>query len=327
MGNPSRGLKTKMEIQWSDIMAIRANCPDGGPGTLIVALIRPPVFFREINPQPRKHTLWQTSSDFTNGQASIHRKHYLEFPPGILNKHYENLIQCDPRLKFLSQQPETVLESMPFYAQDSHQRGLDELRASGSGQVLSGKASSASYLSDILSPSITEISSVNHEQKDTASSLLPKEAPSPSSVLGTFANEGNSSYALSDSAALKKGEQLKVPGLRQSMSMTDLVNHIGNCLSEQVTSGNIPTDKASECQDILDNISQVLLSDTHNIAASDEKSVMKRVNSLWSLLQDPAAPSTSDVNQFDGSCSGRDDQHSYPHDPIHKTRCCLLDRS
>lgn len=32
------GLKSKIEIQWSDIMALKANCPDDGPGTLNVVV-------------------------------------------------------------------------------------------------------------------------------------------------------------------------------------------------------------------------------------------------------------------------------------------------
>ena len=33
------GLKNKIEIQWSDIMAINASCPDDGPETLDVVVI------------------------------------------------------------------------------------------------------------------------------------------------------------------------------------------------------------------------------------------------------------------------------------------------
>ncbi|KAM0939188.1 hypothetical protein DsansV1_C21g0167921 [Dioscorea sansibarensis] len=62
------GLKNKIEIQWSDIAAIKAAVPGNGPNTLDIV----PLFFRETNPQPRKHTLWQATSDFTGGQASIH---------------------------------------------------------------------------------------------------------------------------------------------------------------------------------------------------------------------------------------------------------------
>nr|XP_027122729.1 uncharacterized protein LOC113739658 isoform X2 [Coffea arabica] len=73
------GLKNKIEIQWSDIMALKGNYPDDGPGTLDVVLARQPLFFRETNPQPRKHTLWQATSDFTGGQASIQRYGNLSF--------------------------------------------------------------------------------------------------------------------------------------------------------------------------------------------------------------------------------------------------------
>lgn len=33
------GLKSKIEIQWSDIMAVKASCPDDGPSTLTVVVI------------------------------------------------------------------------------------------------------------------------------------------------------------------------------------------------------------------------------------------------------------------------------------------------
>lgn len=93
-------------------------------------------------------------------------------------------------------------------------------------------------------------------------------------------------------------EELKVTGLRPSMSMTDLVNHIGNCISEQVNSGNMHSNQASECQGILENIAHILMSDNQSAvaAASDEKSLMKKVNSLCSLLQDPV---TINNAQFD----------------------------
>lgn len=117
------GLKSKIEIQWSDIKAMKANLCDDGPGTLtltvmhyiyvmficsmrwncairvvifsfillqniglflkllswtlficcLLQLLRPPLFFKESDPQPRKHTVWQPIADFTDGQASIHR--------------------------------------------------------------------------------------------------------------------------------------------------------------------------------------------------------------------------------------------------------------
>lgn len=82
-------------------------------------LARQPLFYRETNPQPRKHTLWQATSDFTGGQASLYRRHCLQCPQGLLGKHYEKLIQCDPRLNFLSQQPEIPLVSPYFESKRS----------------------------------------------------------------------------------------------------------------------------------------------------------------------------------------------------------------
>ncbi|KAL7224391.1 hypothetical protein ACSBR1_025781 [Camellia fascicularis] len=66
------GLQSKIEIQWSDIIALKANLPDDGPGSLTVTLTKPSYFFKETNPQPRKHTLWQATAEFTDGQASLH---------------------------------------------------------------------------------------------------------------------------------------------------------------------------------------------------------------------------------------------------------------
>lgn len=40
------GLKNKIEIQWSDIMALKARCPDDGPSTLdVVVFTFAPFFF------------------------------------------------------------------------------------------------------------------------------------------------------------------------------------------------------------------------------------------------------------------------------------------
>ncbi|KAF2947373.1 hypothetical protein DAI22_02g365000 [Oryza sativa Japonica Group] len=99
------GLKRKIEIQWSDIIALKATCPENGIGTLDLVLARPPTFFKETDPQPRKHTLWQVASDFTGGQASIKRRHILQCQSSLLSKNFEKLIQCDQRLNYLSLQP------------------------------------------------------------------------------------------------------------------------------------------------------------------------------------------------------------------------------
>ncbi|KAG6494550.1 hypothetical protein ZIOFF_049590 [Zingiber officinale] len=108
------GLKSKIEFHWSDITAIKAVFFEGDHGALDIVLARPPLFFREIDPQPRKHIQWQATQDFTNGQACIHRRHLLQCPQASLSKNFEKLINCDPHLKLLSQQPDIILES-PYF--------------------------------------------------------------------------------------------------------------------------------------------------------------------------------------------------------------------
>ncbi|XP_073308323.1 uncharacterized protein [Primulina huaijiensis] len=98
-------LKSKMEVEWSQITAIRASLPDNSCGILEIELSNPPSFYQETSPQPKKHTLWHQISDFTGGPASKYRRHLVIFPPGILDKHYENLLQYDPSLFALSLKP------------------------------------------------------------------------------------------------------------------------------------------------------------------------------------------------------------------------------
>ncbi|KAL0412918.1 UNVERIFIED_CONTAM: hypothetical protein Sradi_1493500 [Sesamum radiatum] len=109
-----RALKNKIEILWSDISAIQFSIQDKEDGVLHIELNKPPSFFRESNPQPRKHTIWQLASDFTEGQASISRIHTLVFPPGVLNTHIQKLLSCDKRLFELSQQRFPSQES-PYF--------------------------------------------------------------------------------------------------------------------------------------------------------------------------------------------------------------------
>ncbi|KAH6826460.1 ATP-dependent DNA helicase [Perilla frutescens var. hirtella] len=94
-------LKSKIEVVWSDITAIKALMPPHQPGSLQIELGKPPLFFREIKPQPRKHTNWQEAGDFTQGHALLYRTHYATFPPGVLDTHYHKLLQCDQHLSQL----------------------------------------------------------------------------------------------------------------------------------------------------------------------------------------------------------------------------------
>ncbi|KAJ6694457.1 hypothetical protein OIU85_005169 [Salix viminalis] len=92
------GLKSKIEIQWNDIIGINASMLENQLGILQIELNEPPTFHEETDPQPRKHTIWKPASDFTGGQASICRRHFLTFPAGYLDKHYEKLLLNEPRL-------------------------------------------------------------------------------------------------------------------------------------------------------------------------------------------------------------------------------------
>lgn len=57
----------------------------------------------------------------------VPRCHYLQFPEGVLNRHYEKLVQCDPRLKALVDG--TLSGSSPHYdSSDSAFEGQSVLR-------------------------------------------------------------------------------------------------------------------------------------------------------------------------------------------------------
>ncbi|KAF7086456.1 hypothetical protein CFC21_089742 [Triticum aestivum] len=109
----NNGLKSKIEVQWLDITALKATCPEEGDGTLELMLSRPPMFFQETHPQPRKHTLWLAAPDFTCGQAIMCRRHVLRCSSSVLSRNFEKLIQCDERLNELSRQP-IIMSDSPF---------------------------------------------------------------------------------------------------------------------------------------------------------------------------------------------------------------------
>jgi len=284
------GLKNKIEIQWSDIMAIKATCPDDGPETLDVVLACQPLFFREINPQPRKHTLWQATSDFTGGQATVYRRHFVQCAEGLLGKHFEKLMQCDPRLNFLSQQPAVVLDNPYFESKNTLFGGMEEPE-----NAFILKTENGSDIFDLGNKSASAICSSNLDRADsvaTPSELNSQGTPPPVSdpcVNGEYA--GN---RMREIERLKLLDQIKLPGFHPSMSMSDLVNHLGQCISEQMTTVNPGISiHEEEKNSILEDIAQYLLSDSQVPPTSDEKSLMSRVNSLCCLLQ--RDPSTTNL--------------------------------
>lgn len=85
--------------------------------------------------------------------------------------------------------------------------------------------------------------------------------------------------------------QLKVPGLKASISVEDLVNHLGNCRADQRSAGDLPlTINDGKSKEVLEDLVQYLFSDTQSLPASDDKYLMARVDSLYSLLEKDTAP-------------------------------------
>uniref|UniRef100_A0A0E0DY36 TRF2/HOY1 PH-like domain-containing protein n=1 Tax=Oryza meridionalis TaxID=40149 RepID=A0A0E0DY36_9ORYZ len=287
------GLKSKIEIQWSDITALKASCPENGQGTLDVVLARPPLFFKETDPQPRKHTLWQATSDFTGGQASMNRRHFLQCPSSLLSKNFEKLLQCDQRLNQLSQQPDIILDSPVFEPRCSIFEDPVESKCQGFTNLkdeheLSGFSGS---LSPCSGSSMSAKIEVNDSIATQAGFLAQPGNPGPSAV-----NVQGVSRNVNGAPELNIPSwwsQLKVPGLRPSMSVDDLVNHLGNCISEQITSVN-PTLPSNEVptKETLEEIAQYLLGDAQGppTSTSDERSLMARVDSLCCLIQKDTPP-------------------------------------
>ncbi|XP_051150507.1 uncharacterized protein LOC127264942 [Andrographis paniculata] len=186
------GLKLKIEIQWSDITGLKADFPENESSSLTVVLARKPVFFRETNPQPRKHTLWQASEDFTDGQASVYLKHYIECSSGMLNKHYEKLIQCDTRLAILSKQPELVIDSPCLEPETS---SVPEISEESKG--------------DGLPSSVVDMTTINTNRRMN-NQQIPSAIPDPAN------NDAVSKQA--NSGTFPSDEALEYQGMLESVS-------------------------------------------------------------------------------------------------------------
>lgn len=280
------GLKNKIEIQWSDIIGLKAVYPDDKPGTLDVALVRQPLFFRETNPQPRKHTLWQATSDFTGGQASINRRHSLQCPPGLLGKNFEKLIQCDPRLNCLSKQAEISLESPYFEPRNSVFDKLDDVKNEFDIKIATGPA--IFDVRDEVSTSGTRssFSKNEHDFVGRYPDHFLHESPSPSSVIDSGVIENIKNNGMEELKNLTCWDRIRVPGLHTSISMNDLVSHLENQILEpSISNSPILSDDQRKSLEILEEISRCLFTDSRHTITSDEKSVMSRVNSLCCLLQ------------------------------------------
>ncbi|KAF0931073.1 hypothetical protein E2562_002442 [Oryza meyeriana var. granulata] len=265
------GLKRKIEIQWSDITALKATCPENGIGTLDLGLARPPIFFKETDPQPRKHTMWKAASDFTGGQASMNGRHILQCPSSLLSKNFEKLIQCDHRLNYLSRQPYVILDS-PIFGPKMESHVLEN----------SNKSKSCHGFSDLKGEHEVYLSKYT-------------DHVSPYGVPLTSKNDG--------SQELNSPHPNSLSQLRSS-SIDDLLSHLGDCMMEQKPAGNNPSLPVSDASsnELLEEITQCLLSDSQVPPASDEKCLMARVDSLCSLLEKDTVPAT--LPKFEPNDSG-----------------------
>lgn len=311
------GLKSKIEIQWSDITALKASYLEDEPGTLDIEVSRPPLFFRETNPQPRKHTLWQATSDFTGGQATICRRHFLQCPHGLLNRHYEKLIQCDPRLNLLSKKgflseasPLFDSKSAVFQDQDE-QSSYVKAQEKGSHVFTQFNHLKEEYLAPfscfpdgvppVVQTLVPKFETLDSEVSTVTVKATSHETPSPSSVmdLHTIEDNGNSDIDEVNMKGATQWEQMRIleppdvpvheeSELTFSTSMSTLANQIGLCFQEQIRSCNpVSTGENSMSSHtrILDEIAQHLLGDSMLSASFDEQSIIARVNSMCSLLQ------------------------------------------
>uniref|UniRef100_A0ACD5ZKK3 Uncharacterized protein n=1 Tax=Avena sativa TaxID=4498 RepID=A0ACD5ZKK3_AVESA len=312
------GLKSKIEIQWSDITALKVTCPENGIGSLDVVLARPPLFFKETDPQPRKHTLWQATSDFTGGQASMNRRHFLQCPSTLLGKNFEKLVQCDQRLNQLSQQPDIILDSPVFEPRCSIFEDPVELKCHDFANLKDEHGDLPGF-SGSVSPCAGSSMSAKNEANDcfgkqpafVAQTIHPGAGASAVNVQAVSRNVNGVAQEFN---IPNWWSQLKVPGLRPSMSVDDLVSHLGNCINEQITSGNpslasndVPTKES------LEEIAQYLLGDTQGpqAPASDER-LMARVDSLCCLLQKDTTPTAKPKPEPNdsGSIGGDDSEGS-----------------
>ncbi|KAI3752585.1 hypothetical protein L2E82_24619 [Cichorium intybus] len=118
--------KKKIEIQWSNISAINTYVDKDQNRHLEIELGVPPEYYKEVNFEPLKHTQWEKTNDFTQGQAQCCRRHAIVFSPGVLDSHFMKLLQYDKRLFniFNLSRQRFPINSEFFNPNDDHQGTL-----------------------------------------------------------------------------------------------------------------------------------------------------------------------------------------------------------
>ncbi|PON48209.1 hypothetical protein PanWU01x14_238590, partial [Parasponia andersonii] len=113
-------IKLRLEIKWEHIVGMRVSLEENQHGILEIELSQPPMFFKATDPQRKKHTVWFSVPDFTDGQATLSCCHSLVFSPGALDEPFKRLVDCEPRFynmclnRFISPQtPMNITTIMP----------------------------------------------------------------------------------------------------------------------------------------------------------------------------------------------------------------------
>ncbi|KAJ7550992.1 hypothetical protein O6H91_07G128500 [Diphasiastrum complanatum] len=270
------GLKNKIEVQWSEISAIKASFPENQPGMLEIEVSRPPLFFRETNPRPRKHTMWHATTDFTRGEAIICKRHLLWFAEGILNKHYEKLLQCDSRLKAIA-----TVEDSAVFLRNRYTATIEE--------ESQGPCSELDYPISISSHSSLLGSALEHNKESSPpSDVTPKLYPGPSvltsspgSVNDTWTTEqnhgsDNNDYDIMEDIVVHFNDGASVDSGDSLDNMTEL--------GKFLLSGGI---SSSECH-MLDEITHMILGEPFNLSPEEGMSLSANLCATSAMLDEDA---------------------------------------
>ncbi|PIA61115.1 hypothetical protein AQUCO_00300558v1 [Aquilegia coerulea] len=273
------GLKSKIEVQWADISAIRATFRKNKTAVLEIELKNVPLFSREVNPQPRRHTNWQPSADFTGGQAPKYRRHYIEFEEGIFRSHYERILQCDKRLFMLSQQP-FPSDRSPYFNLDMS--GFREFSFEYSRPQ--PQYSSMMQFPQYVNPYVP----FHQAQKFEPTPRLPitsyNNLASPISVMEFSPVEGHGrNHSFGFRSTLNCGGNVKVRNDYMARGEHALLGHPVS-LQCPVFSGNrLPRPLSSNS--LLKDMADQLLNAPVPSTCADEQRLMARVNSMHNLLE------------------------------------------
>ncbi|XP_038716518.1 uncharacterized protein LOC120009862 isoform X2 [Tripterygium wilfordii] len=288
-------LKKKIEIQWSDISAIRAIIHEDEHGILDIELNNPPTFHDEDDPQPRKHTCWKPTRDFTNGQGSIYRRHRLVFPPGCLDKHYEKLLSCDERLFELSQKPFPSSNSPYFRSNSLRQSSLFENNNAYGGEMKHGSQFSLLYGSlPVLAPLQTPTYGQQTFQPFSASK---ETTTSPVSVIEyQHVDEGGTSFVNNPLTTYFDPQGMTSYGNNLPQNQVQALMYQANNPVAYHQNVNISTPQSELIT--LSSLEDHFLNDSL-VMDNDERSLLPRVDSLNALSREHVVPEQSDISNFD----------------------------